>query len=49
MTNLLVLGRIVRVAGAGRIVRLVITENIVHSVAAVTLTMVLAGAKEDIK
>jgi len=47
--NLLVLGRIVGVAGAGRIVCLVVTENIVHLVAAVTLTMVLAGVKEDFK
>jgi hypothetical protein len=45
MVNLLVLGRVVRVAGA---VRLVDTKNIVLSVAAVTLTMVLAGVKEDI-
>jgi len=46
--NLLVLGRVVREAGAGRIVRLVDTENIVLSVAAVTLKIVLAGVKEDI-
>jgi len=46
--NLLVLGRIVGVAGAGRIVFLVVTENIVHLVAAVTLRMVLADVKEDI-
>ena len=47
--NLLVLGKIVGVAGAGRIVCLVVTENIVHLVVAVTLTMVLAGVKENIK
>jgi hypothetical protein len=49
MINLLVIGRIVRVAGAGRIVHLIVTENIVHLEAALTLTMVLAGVKEDIK
>jgi hypothetical protein len=49
MTDLLVWGRIVHVASAGRIVRWVATENIVHLVAAGTLTMVLAGAMEDIK
>ena len=47
--NLLVLGRIVDVAGAGRIVCLAVTDNTVHLVAAVTLRMVLAGVKEDIK
>jgi len=46
---LLVLGRIVGVAGAGRIVCLVVTENTVHLVAAVMLTLVLEGVKEDIK
>jgi glutamine synthetase len=49
MVNLLVVGRIVGVAGAGRMVRFVDTENNVHLEVAVTLTMVLAGFKEDIK
>ena len=37
------------VAGAGRVVCLTVTENIVHVVVAVTLKMVLASVKEDIK
>jgi len=46
---LLVSGRIVRATSAGRFVRFVDTENVVHLIATVTLTMVLAGVKEDIK
>ena len=34
-----------RVVGAGRIVCLAVTENVVHLVVAVMLTMVLAGIK----
>jgi hypothetical protein len=47
--NLLLIGRIVHLVGAGRIMSLGVTENIVHLMFEVMLPMVVAGVKEDIK